>query len=280
LRQLTEDALINEDARQQRDANFKQFFNNISETVFVVGLDKRIIYINEYGLTTLGYTCRELIEKPFFCCFDPTDKELLDEVFESTIDFKSNLVDKVGAIVPVDCRVSVSEWSGQPVLLFIARDISERINYERALEMRTLELEAYTQELKATEEELKMHIEELSIYANKYHLLQTLLDTLPIPVFYKDLGGKYVDCNNAFVEYYGAPKSFIVDKSTDELFPEFVDEFKLHDQTVLDSLTPQVFYHDLIDKDGNLIKSIIIKTVFTSPSGKIDGIFGVVVRRD
>src|SRR3546814_17116631 len=44
---------------------------------------------------------------------------------------------------------------------------------------------------------------------------QALLDAIPIPVFFKDLDGRYLGCNKAFVSFTGMPRSDIIGRTVD-----------------------------------------------------------------
>ena len=48
---------------------------------------------------------------------------------------------------------------------------------------------------------------------------QTLIDSIPNPVFYKDVEGKYIGCNEAYATLVGLPKEDVVGRSVHEVVP-------------------------------------------------------------
>src|SRR6516165_4224422 len=49
--------------------------------------------------------------------------------------------------------------------------------------------------------------------------LQNLVDAIPIPIFYKDLQGRYLGCNLAFEEVLGKSREEIVGRTVYEVAP-------------------------------------------------------------
>lgn len=65
-------------------------------------------------------------------------------------------------------------------------------------------------------------------------LLRTILETIPIPVFYKDLDGRYLTCNRAFSKLAGIPKEEIIGKVSEQIFSkELTKQFNLSDKKAL-----------------------------------------------
>ena len=48
---------------------------------------------------------------------------------------------------------------------------------------------------------------------------QTLIDTIPSPIFYKDTEGRYLGCNSSFESFIGMRKADIVGRSVYEIAP-------------------------------------------------------------
>ena len=56
--------------------------------------------------------------------------------------------------------------------------------------------------------------------AQQTKFLQLLIDTIPIPIFYKDEQGRYLDCNQAFQDFSGLKKGGVMGKTVDDIFPK------------------------------------------------------------
>lgn len=69
-------------------------------------------------------------------------------------------------------------------------------------------------------ESLEKEIAEKTATINDQLLfLQTLMDAIPIPIYFKDMEGKYQGCNQAFEGFIGHSKKEIVGKKVDEIVP-------------------------------------------------------------
>ncbi len=68
--------------------------------------------------------------------------------------------------------------------------------------------------------DITMHVESQEKASRQAAFTQTLLETLPNPVFYKDTGGRYLGCNRAFENYIGLPRSRIIGKTVFDIAPE------------------------------------------------------------
>ena len=54
---------------------------------------------------------------------------------------------------------------------------------------------------------------------NQLNLLQTLVDTIPAPVFYKDTKGVYLGCNQAFEQAADLPRHAIIGRTAADVHP-------------------------------------------------------------
>ncbi|MFH1595552.1 MAG: PAS domain S-box protein, partial [Pseudomonadota bacterium] len=52
---------------------------------------------------------------------------------------------------------------------------------------------------------------------NQMHFTETLLDTIPSPVYYKDAAGRYLGCNRAFEEFWGKRREEVIGKDVYEM---------------------------------------------------------------
>jgi PAS domain-containing protein len=59
----------------------------------------------------------------------------------------------------------------------------------------------------------KSKSDELEALNEQIEFLQTLIDNLPQPVFYKDAQGRYLGCNKAFEAFTGNPREQLIGKT-------------------------------------------------------------------
>ena len=105
--------------------------------------------------------------------------------------------------------------------------------------------------------------------------LATLMDSLPIPIFYKDTEGKYLGCNSLFEQYIGITCSKMVGKPVYDVFPKDLgDIYKASDQKVIDGGVYHSYETQLKFADGNYHDVILYKSPFYDRNGSVGGLIG------
>lgn len=113
---------------------------------------------------------------------------------------------------------------------------------------------------------------------DQLHFLQTLIDTIPNPIFYKDTHGRYLGCNKAFENRLGLPKAAIIGQTVYDLLPaELAEVYDKIDRTLFRDLGQQVYESSLLYADGKQHEVIVNKATFTNAQGKLAGLVGVTV---
>lgn len=85
---------------------------------------------------------------------------------------------------------------------------------------------------------------DLNCIAANASFLQTIIDALPVPVYYKDIYGVYLGCNEALANVYGRKKSDIIGKTAFDFFTH--DEAKMFaysDKVLLDEESREMVEH-------------------------------------
>ncbi|NJC88922.1 MAG: PAS domain-containing protein [Desulfuromonas sp.] len=112
--------------------------------------------------------------------------------------------------------------------------------------------------------------------AAQVNFLQVLMDDLPVPVFYKDAGGKMLGCNRAFADFWGKGVGEIVGRSAAELYPP--EDASLHRSKDAEALREErsvVYEHAVTGVDGKRHDIVFHKTLFRDEDGQPAGIIGV-----
>lgn len=111
-----------------------------------------------------------------------------------------------------------------------------------------------------------------------FELLQTVLDTIPDPIFVKDLQHRWIACNQAFCTLLGHPYDAIIGHSDPDLWPpEQAEVFWRGDDAVIESGRPHESEELATGADG------IVRTIWTrkfpmrSPQGDITGLSGIII---
>ncbi|MFA5414311.1 MAG: PAS domain S-box protein [Methanoregula sp.] len=105
--------------------------------------------------------------------------------------------------------------------------------------------------------------------------LATLIDTLPVPLFYKDTQGKYLGCNPPFEKYTGVFLNELIGKTAYDLFPsDLADGYTAADRTVFDNPVPYKYETQIRFADGSRHDVIFYKAPFYNNDGSIGGLIG------
>ncbi|RJR36063.1 MAG: response regulator [Deltaproteobacteria bacterium] len=112
--------------------------------------------------------------------------------------------------------------------------------------------------------------------AVQFQFLQLLMDTIPSPIFYKDVNGVYLGCNQALAEFLGRPKEEIIGKTVFDTYPqELAEKYYQMDQALFQNPGPQIYESPMVRADGAIRDFIYTKATFIDVSGKVAGLIGV-----
>lgn len=120
----------------------------------------------------------------------------------------------------------------------------------------------------------KKELEELLNSQRKFD--NTLLDTIPHLIYYKNIENEYLGCNDAFSDFLGRSKSYIVGKkSTDFFQKEMLKNSLIADEYLIDNGGTRTEERTFIDFRGNTKHFVVTKSAFENIDGTIGGIVGV-----
>ncbi|MEK7990863.1 MAG: EAL domain-containing protein [Thiotrichaceae bacterium] len=139
-----------------------------------------------------------------------------------------------------------------------------------------------TQELQEKNKQLKQEILERKrieeAQCNSLIFLQTLLNNVPSPIYYKNLQGHYVGCNLAFERLTGRTADDIVGQTVHDLFPKDVAEYSQKmDSQLFRNRGEQNYETSLYYADNTRHDMVIQKTVFNNAEGELVGLVGVII---
>jgi PAS domain S-box-containing protein len=106
--------------------------------------------------------------------------------------------------------------------------------------------------------------------------LQLLIDTIPTPVFYKDIRGRYLGCNRAYEDFHGLSMEQLSGETVACVLPPDMAE-KLHhmDLTLLRHHGVQSYETSTLRWDGELRDVVVNKATFHQADGAVGGLIGV-----
>lgn len=108
--------------------------------------------------------------------------------------------------------------------------------------------------------------------------LNSLLESLPNPIFYKGVDGRFIGCNRNFAQILGVPRESIIGCTAEEVFPTSLAETLVHtDQLVMSTQCPHSYEFTLTMPEGALRWFLAEKAVFTDADTTVGGLVGMLV---
>lgn len=228
---------------------FEQYMMYAPDGIFIADREGRIISVNPAGCMIIGYTVGELCSLNIADFLFPENRKNGIEGIRNLIKTGSDrremqLVKKGGSRVWVSIK-AVNLPDG--TFMGYVRDISDRKKAE-------------------------IELEEFAMF-NK-----TLIETIPIPVYYKGLDGKYLGMNRALEEFYGKARREVIGRISSEIFPpELAEKYKRLDDELLLNPGVQVYEEQWQNSNGELHDVIFHKATFNNIEGDVGGITGALV---
>lgn len=106
----------------------------------------------------------------------------------------------------------------------------------------------------------------------------SLIETIPSPIFYKDIEGKYMGCNSSFEEYIGLDKSKIVGSTVFDIAPSpLAGKYHQADIDLVMQKGRQEYESQVRYADGTFHDVIFYKSTFTGKGQEPLGIIGLIL---
>ena len=156
-----------EQALRQSEERFRALYEDNPSMYFIVDTNGMVLSVNRYGAEHLGYKAKELVGKPVLGVFHEDDKAMVAERLKECLQQPDKVVEwefrklhKDGSLMWVREFVRVVQSSdGQPVVLVVCDDITERKKAEQEIQQLNAELEnrvaERTAQLQAANNELE-----------------------------------------------------------------------------------------------------------------------------
>ena len=105
--------------------------------------------------------------------------------------------------------------------------------------------------------------------------ITTMLESLPIPVFYKNREGEYLGCNRSFERFYKRNRIDIIGKSVYDMgTEEIAEKYNRMDMELFDNPGIQSYGWKVLNGAGELRDVIFYKSTFEDGDGKVVGLIG------
>jgi PAS domain S-box-containing protein len=146
----------------------------------------------------------------------------------------------------------------------------------RCLAKRCLEMKAIEKELREHRNSLeKLVIQRTKTLIDQVRFQQNLIDSIPVPIYFKDTDLNYLGCNKAFEETLGYTKEHILGKTVHDILPGKLA--MIHHQKDLQLLQAgEIKYYEVASAypDGKKHELLVFKALFHNKDGSVKGLIG------
>lgn len=246
-------AKTSEEARQEIEERLRAVVEATSDAIIIANHSGNIVSWNQSAQIIFGYQAKEVLGRPLTLLFPTRHHATHLAVLAGPQDHRAagagNPVEleglkKDGSEFPLELSLSSWEAPEGPFFSAVIRDITQR-KWAEEIIRRQLAFE------------------------------QILIDTIPFPIFYKNADGLYIGCNQAFEEFFGWSKEFIIGKSVYDLTPkEIADKYHEKDRELFEHPGTQIYEFLAKDRAGKMRDVIYHKATFTGDDGAVAGIIG------
>jgi PAS domain S-box-containing protein len=116
--------------------------------------------------------------------------------------------------------------------------------------------------------------------AKALRVAQELIESLPIPVFFKARDGKHLGANRAWETYFGVNREAFIGKTVDELFadaPEVAAKHRAADEDLWSNPGTRSYELEVPVHDGTPRHTLNYKATFIGADGEIAGLIGAII---
>ena len=240
-------------AMLQINARYRSMIANISDVIGIIGADGLMKYKSPNIEKFFGWLPEERVGTSAFSTIHPDDVAEAQKVFYQLLEKENSVLNlelrylcKCGCYKPVE--LTAANLLNDPLIngiLINYRDISERKKADLAREQQSV-------------------------------LINSLLDSIPDVIFFKDLEGVYLGGNPAFFQVVGKSKEDIIGKTDHDLFDkEIADALKANDIDIM-AQKSVLIYEELIPlSSGQKVLFETRKLPFSNGEGVMTGVLGV-----
>ena len=243
-----------EDALRESEERYRNLVEESFDGIFIQK-GPNIIFANKRLNEMLGYEEGELLGQKHWVVYHPDSRKLTRERARSRMNGE-----EVAPRYEVKLQRKDGSWFFGEIN---ARAITFPSDQENGIQVWIKDIA----ERKRAEEALK----------DSEAFLKTLIDTIPIPVFYKGRDGKYLGFNRAFERFFGKPKEQLIGKSVFDINPpELAEIYHARDEELFNSGGVQRYESQWKNANGELRDFIFNKALFTDSKGTATGLIGTI----
>ncbi|MFP5239719.1 MAG: PAS domain S-box protein, partial [Acidobacteriota bacterium] len=251
------------DARQQAQASelrYRELVENARSMILKIDKGGRILEFNEYAREVFGYKPEEVLGRHVMETIVPRTDKAGDDLrprIEATLAAPGRETHSENENIRKDGSLLTVAWNNKPFydasgeyqgVISVGLDVTERKRAEEALR-------------------------------ENRQVLETILNSVPQSIFWKDRNSVYLGCNKAFAQAAGfKDPSQVVGKTDFDLpwLPEETEGYRADDRQVMERGEPKRnFVEQQMQGDGKRIWVETSKLPLLDAQGRVSGVVGI-----
>ncbi|HSV97832.1 MAG TPA: PAS domain S-box protein [Spirochaetota bacterium] len=237
------------------ERQYRDLVTFATDLIYITDIYGHFTFLNRWSERITGYDTAELLGRHFSTVIHP------DHLDRALAFFKKQFLEKIPVTymeLPITTKKGDTVWLGINTRAALENDVI--IGYQAIARDIT--------DQRLAEEMIQEQI----------RFQQILMDSIPLPVFYKDTGGAYLGCNKYFEKYIGRSKDEILGKTVFDLAPSDVGETHHHQDMELIGNPGTRAYESLVKTGDGLLHDVIMnKATFRKSDGTIGGVIGIIL---
>ncbi len=162
--------------------------------------------------------------------------------------FETKFLTKSGVTIDVSVKTNMIELNGRKYLLLLWKDITECKQAQKQI-----------------------------IENNR--MISTLLETIPLPVFYKSRDGRYTGCNKSFEDFLGMARDQLIGRTVFELgMPrDIAEQYFRKDNELFENPGQQIYQWVVSTNRAGIRDVIFYKATLLDSENRVSGLVGVIL---
>lgn len=243
-----------EEALKESEALFRSIVEHSHAGIYMIDDAFRFVYVNDLFCKITGYAREEIVGTDFRAILaeesarDVSEHYLRRQQGEQITDqYQIAIIRKDGEKRIAEMTVAViTDAGGKKRTVGQGLDITDRKRAEKALQ-------------------------------DQFKFLEVLLESIPLPVFFKDMQGVYLGCNKAFEELLGLSRNQIIGRMVHDVFPgEGADRHQCSDLYLCEHPGIHAYEYEVADHNKQRRQFVITKAAYQDQEGKPAGLIGTI----